>query len=48
MEGFGFDLQEKAMLENLIRGLLKSSETEGEMLNRDEVRSYIAHRLVWR
>lgn len=45
MEGFGFDLQEKATLENLIQDVLKSSEIEGEMLNRDEVRSSIARRL---
>ncbi|MFW0718318.1 Fic family protein [Pedobacter sp. N23S346] len=45
MEGFGFDLQEKTTLETLTLDVLKSSEIEGEMLGRDEVRSSIARRL---
>jgi len=45
MEGFGFDLQENTTLENLIQDVLKSSEIEGEILNREEVRSSIARRL---
>ncbi|MFD2288930.1 DUF4172 domain-containing protein [Pedobacter petrophilus] len=45
MEGFGFDLQEKTTLETLTQDVLKSSEIEGEILNREEVRSSIARKL---
>ena len=45
MEGLGFDLQKEAELETLTLDVLKSSEIEGEVLDRDQVRSSIARRL---
>ncbi len=45
MESLGFQLQEEAMLSTLTLDVLKSSEIEGEVLNRDQVRSSIARRL---
>lgn len=45
MEGLGFSLQKEAELETLTLDVLKSSEIEGEQLDRDQVRSSIARRL---
>ncbi|HWU13414.1 MAG TPA: Fic family protein [Caulobacter sp.] len=45
MEGLGFKLQAEATLETLTQDVLKSSEIEGETLDRDQVRSSIARRL---
>jgi Fic family protein len=45
MEGLGFQLQAEAVLNSLTEEVLKSSEIEGEQLDRDQVRSSIARRL---
>ncbi|MDR1755425.1 MAG: Fic family protein [Culturomica sp.] len=45
MGSLGFPLQKEAMLTTLTLDVLKSSEIEGELLNRDQVRSSIARRL---
>ena len=45
MEGLGFRLREEAVLSTLTQDVLKSSEIEGEILDRDQVRSSIARRL---
>ncbi len=45
MESLGFSLQSEANLESMTLEILKSSEIEGELLDRDEVRSSIARRL---
>src|SRR5207302_7144063 len=45
MEGLGFSLRNEAMLQTLTEDVLKSSEIEGEILDKDQVRSSIAHRL---
>lgn len=45
MEGLGFDLRSKAVLTTLTDAVIKSSEIEGEDLNRQQVRSSIARRL---
>src|SRR3954453_14016901 len=45
MEGLGFQLREEAVLDTLTQDVLKSSEIEGEVLDRDQVRSSIARRL---
>jgi Fic family protein len=45
MKALGFRLREEAVLESLTQEVVKSSEIEGEILNRDEVRSSIARRL---
>ncbi len=45
MEGLGFKLREEAMLQALTLDVTKTSEIEGEMLNREQVRSSIARRL---
>lgn len=45
MEALGFRFQEEAVLETLTEDVLKSSEIEGEVLNKDQVRSSIARRL---
>ncbi len=45
MEGLGFSLRSEAVLQTLTEDVLKSSEIEGEKLNRDQVRSSIARRL---
>jgi Fic family protein len=42
MEGLGFQLQTEAVLHTLTEDVLKSSEIEGEKLDRDQVRSSIA------
>ena len=45
MEDLGFRLQEEAVLQTLTEDVLKSSEIEGEVLDKDQVRSSIARRL---
>lgn len=45
MEGLGFALRGEALLSTLTEDVLKSSEIEGEVLDRDQVRSSIARRL---
>ncbi|MDR1814840.1 MAG: Fic family protein [Tannerella sp.] len=45
MTSLGFGYQEEATLENITLDVLKSSEIEGEKLNRQQVRSSIARRL---
>ncbi len=45
MEALGFRLREEAVLDTLTQDVLKSSEIEGEILDRDQVRSSIARRL---
>jgi Fic family protein len=45
MEAMGFPVQEQAVLNTLTLDVLKSSEIEGEVLNREQVRSSIARRL---
>jgi Fic family protein len=45
MEALGFSLREEAVLHTLTEDVLKSSEIEGEILDRDQVRSSIARRL---
>jgi len=45
MEGLGFQLRDEASLQTLTEEIVKSSEIEGEMLNKAQVRSSIARRL---
>ena len=45
MQALGFPLREEAVLKTLTEDVLKSSEIEGEILDRDQVRSSIARRL---
>ena len=45
MEGRGFLLRSEAMLETLTQDVLKSSEIEGEILDKDQVRASLARRL---
>ena len=45
MEGLGFDLRVEAHLHTLTEDVVKSSDIEGEKLERDQVRSSIARRL---
>ena len=45
MNAWGFSLKSEAMLETLTLDIMKSSEIEGEKLNRKQVRSSIAKRL---
>jgi Fic family protein len=45
MEALGFDLRNEAVLETLTADVQKSSEIEGEILDKDRVRSSIARRL---
>jgi len=45
MHTLGFDLRAEAVLETLTEDVLKSSEIEGELLDKDQVRSSIARRL---
>jgi Fic family protein len=45
MEGLGFPLRSEAVLNTLTEDVLESSEIEGEILDRDQVRSSIARRL---
>jgi Fic family protein len=45
MEALGFQLKTEAVLQTLTEDVLKSSEIEGEMLDKEQVRSSIARRL---
>jgi Fic family protein len=45
MQAIGFPLREEAVLNTLTQDVLKSSEIEGEILDKDHVRSSIARRL---
>jgi Fic family protein len=45
MEQLGFELQSEAVLQTLTQEVIKSSEIEGEILDREQVRSSIARRL---
>jgi Fic family protein len=45
MESLGFQLRAEAVLESLTVEVVKSSEIEGEVLNKDQVRSSLARRL---
>ena len=45
MQALGFPLREEAVLKTLTEDVVKSSEIEGEILNREQVRSSIARRL---
>src|SRR5271169_173521 len=45
MKALGFPLQTEAVLQTLTEDVLKSSEIEGEVLDRNQVRSSIARRL---
>jgi Fic family protein len=45
MEALGFPLRSEAMLQTLTQDVVKSSEIEGEILDREQVRSSIARRL---
>lgn len=45
MESLGFSLREEAMLTTLTLDVLKSTEIEGELLDKEQVRSSIARRL---
>ena len=45
MEALGFDLRSEAHLQTLTEDVVKSSEIEGETLERNQVRSSIARRL---
>lgn len=45
MEALGFSLRAEAVLQTLTEDVLKSSEIEGELLDKEQVRSSIARRL---
>ncbi len=45
MEGLGFSLREEAVLQTLTLDVLESSSIEGEILDREQVRSSLARRL---
>ncbi len=45
MGALGFQYQQEAVLQTLTEDVLKSSEIEGEVLNKDQVRSSVARRL---
>ena len=45
LSALGFDLQKKTALESMTEDVVRSSEIEGELLNRDSVRSSIARHL---
>jgi Fic family protein len=45
MESLGFTLRAEAMLQTLTEDVIKSSEIEGEVLDKEQVRSSIARRL---
>ena len=45
MESLGFKLREESVLSTLTEEVVKSSDIEGERLNRDQVRSSVARRL---
>ncbi len=45
MDALGFELKDEAILSILTQDILKSSEIEGEILDKEQVRSSIARRL---
>ena len=45
MEGFGFGFREESQLQSLTRDVVKTSEIEGEQLDKAQVRSSLARRL---
>src|SRR5947209_507739 len=45
MQALGFHLREEAVLDTLTEDVLKSSEIEGEILDKNQVRSSLARRL---
>jgi Fic family protein len=45
MEGLGFGLRAEAVLQTLTEDVVKSSEIEGELLDKEQVRSSLARRL---
>ena len=45
MEALGFDVRAEAMLQTLTQNALKTSEIEGDVLDREQVRSSLARRL---
>src|ERR1700692_1316849 len=45
MQALGFPLREEAVLQTLTEDVVKSSEIEGEILDKEQVRSSIARRL---
>lgn len=45
MQAIGFNLKNETTLDALSREIIKSSEIEGEILNREQVCSSVAHRL---
>jgi len=45
MESLGFDLKNEALLESLSEEVVRSCEIEGEILDREQVRSSVARRL---
>lgn len=45
MDALGFDLRAEAVLQTLTEDVLKSSEIEGEVLDKEQVRSSVARRL---
>jgi Fic family protein len=45
MESIGFRLKDEVVLETLTQDVIKSSEIEGEVLDRSQVRSSVARRL---
>jgi Fic family protein len=47
MERLGFHLRAEATLQTLTEEVVKSSEIEGEILDREQVRSSIARCLAW-
>lgn len=47
MESLGFNLREEAVLNVLSQDVMTSSEIEGEILDKEQVRSSIARRMGW-
>jgi Fic family protein len=45
MEGMGFSLRSEALLKTLTQDVLKTSDIEGQMLDKDQVRSSLARKL---
>lgn len=45
MEALGFQFRQEAVLRTLTQDVIKTSEIEGEKLNREQVRSSLARRL---
>ena len=45
MENLGFHLQEEAVLQTLTQNVVESSSIEGELLDKEQVRSSLARRL---